>query len=249
MRRLRKSIHNFASALASSFSPNSGQYLAGFAQENGFRTDFRSFSFWHFVSFLRSCSICLFTTWLLIPRQREKTDTSLSAKQRISKQMNPRTHTTNRLMFCFVQLLFYFSVFVVHGVLQVCIGLCGVAFWNCGVIPHWGFAGWLYPIFPVDWHIPLVLIVLNFSAAFVASNPIMLIWESSQNWIFQGCCRYADALNWMLHFADVQPSLRDDVTDICPAYLQHCITGVRGTIFWGPFLSELNLKIWSKMSH
>ena len=56
----------------------------------------------------------------------------------------------------------------------------------------------------------------------------------------------------MLHFVDVQPSLRDDV--ICVLHtcniLHHRYTSyeytVRGTFFWGAFVPERNL---SKMSH
>ena len=56
----------------------------------------------------------------------------------------------------------------------------------------------------------------------------------------------------MLHFVDVQPSLRDDVIRVLHTcnILHHRYTSyeytVRGTFFWGAFVPERNL---SKMSH
>ena len=179
MRRIRKSIHNLASAVASSFSPNSGQYLAGFAQGNGFSL--------FGISFLRSCSICLFTTWLLIPPQREWTDISLSAK-RISKQINPNTHITNISIFCFVLYNFCsISVCCTWCTSNTC-ALTSVG-WHFSILEK-------YPTGVLLAGFPCISRWSAFTSRFHCFEflcVIKFIWESSQNWIFQGCSRDAAA--------------------------------------------------------
>ena len=137
-------------------------------------------------------------------------------------------HKQISILFCVVQLLFYFSVYMVHFK-QVYIDLCGVEFWHCAVIPHTGVLMGGFPLY-----LPLIGPHLSFSLFCIYLHHLsqatwfLFFWESYHiNEYFKVVAE--NLLHWVLHFADVQPSLRDDVTDICPAYLQHCITSIRRT--------------------
>ena len=134
MRRLRKSFHNLAAAVVTSFSANSGQYLASWFcwKENGF-------SYFFGILYWRSCSTCPFTNRLTSPRQREKTDRSLQAHS-TSANTRIQTHRFYKQidLLCFVLYNFFFSVsYMPHGKLLMgvyCIDLREVALWHCNTI-------------------------------------------------------------------------------------------------------------------
>ena len=165
MRRIRKSIHNLANAVASSFSANSGQYLAGFPAESGFL----DFGFW------RSC---LFTNRrLLIWRQREKTDLFLSVKAKCSsQQINQNTQITNRLMFCFFVYHTYDWYTSSIECALICVG------WHCGIVSY------CWVVFPQISHFHSFL----FLCVSCRSNLIVYLRIVAE---FADCCRKAAALN------------------------------------------------------
>jgi len=225
MRRIRKSIHNLASALASSFSANAGQYLAGFS------------FFWHFgqtsvFAFFASLQYLSFYKSASNSRAKRK-DRHVSLKH-ISKQINANTHITHRSIFCFV-LYNFCSISVCctwctsNRCALTCVG------WNFGIVCHWGIDGG----FPL--YLPLIGPQLSFSLFCISLCHLsQATWFSlSENRIEYFKVVAENLLHWMLHFVDVQPSLRDDVIRVLHTcnILHHRYTSyeytVQGTFFLG----------------
>ena len=150
-------------------------------------------------------------------------------------------HKQISILFCVVQLLFYFSVYMVHFK-QVYIDLCGVEFWHCAVIPHTGVLMGGFPLY-----LPFIGPQLLFSLFCISLRHLSqakIITEFNISRLLQRLCCIECFILLMSNPVFVMASY---VSCILATY---CITGIRrtSTLYEVPFfgahlcLNEISVK-------
>ena len=192
MRRLRKSFHNLAAAVVTSFSANSGQYLPSwFCWERK-----RIFVFLFAFCIGVPAALVLLQTGLQVQGKEKRQTDLFQLKHTAHQETQESKHTgfTNRLIFYALCCTTSFSVYHTCHMVNfkwACIVLTCVR-WLCGIVIQYvlivafcRIVGCFFPVFPADfpvfpadWSIDCHSFVYFHCFLFLCVSCIWELWEN-----------------------------------------------------------------------